>query len=258
MPRLPGAWHHLAKSRHFWAPRRWNQVPRKRIELKTKLVEPETTSLMSPPTPPHADSSASPSPRYPHVSLPLESSSLYNCQWLDCTKSYMDPEPLYSHLCNEHVGRKSTNNLCLTCKWRDCATTCSKRDHITSHIRGLRLFSSRATLSFSYHSCIVHTPLKPHVCDVGPCTLVIYCDHSYRIFRFVKRPSSDPKTSRSTKRFTQKSIMLSISTPRPSPFPTRFTPEIVTNLWTRSPEFLLVSSLSMVTLQMVIVCNLIS
>jgi len=92
---------------------------------------------MSPPTPPHADSSASPSPRPPHVSLPLDSSSLYNCQWLDCTKSFSDPEPLYSHLCNDHVGRKSTNNLCLTCKWRDCATTCSKRDHITSHIRGL-------------------------------------------------------------------------------------------------------------------------
>ncbi|KAF8506576.1 hypothetical protein F5888DRAFT_1602163 [Russula emetica] len=102
---------------------------------------------MSPPTPPHADSSASPSPRTFHASLPLDSSSLYNCQWLDCTKSFTDPEPLYNHLCNDHVGRKSTNNLCLICKWRDCVTTCSKRDHITSHLR-------------------VHTPLKPHICDI--------------------------------------------------------------------------------------------
>jgi hypothetical protein len=211
---------------------------------------------MSPPTPPHADSSASPSPRHPHASLPFESSSLHNCQWLDCTKSFTDAEPLYDHLCNDHVGRKSTNNLCLTCKWRDCATTCSKRDHITSHLRGPRLFSSRATLPFSYHSPIVHTPLKPHVCDVGLCTLIIYCDHSYRISRSVKRPSSDPRISRSTKKFTQKSIMLSISTPRPSPFLTRFTPEIVTNLWTMAPEFLPVSNLSMVTLQMVVHCSL--
>ncbi|EIN14023.1 hypothetical protein PUNSTDRAFT_16975, partial [Punctularia strigosozonata HHB-11173 SS5] len=51
------------------------------------------------------------------------------------------------HLCNDHIGRKSTNNLCLTCKWKDCSTTCAKRDHITSHLR-------------------VHTPLKPHTCDI--------------------------------------------------------------------------------------------
>ena len=228
------------------APKIGNQVPRKRIGLKTKASRTRLVRfLMSPPTPPHADSSASPSPRPPHVSLPLDSSSLYNCQWGDCTKSFSDPEPLYSHLCNDHVGRKSTNNLCLTCKWRDCATTCSKRDHITSHIRGLRLVSSRAVLPFSYHSPLVHTPLKPHICDVGPCTLVIYNDHPYRILRSVERPSSDPKTSRSTKRFTQKSIMLSISTPRPLPFQTHLTPEIVTNLWTMAPE--LVSGLSMVT-----------
>ncbi|PWN37106.1 uncharacterized protein FA14DRAFT_106099, partial [Meira miltonrushii] len=50
------------------------------------------------------------------------------------------------HLCNDHVGRKSTNNLCLSCKWEGCDVTCAKRDHITSHLR-------------------VHTPLKPHACD---------------------------------------------------------------------------------------------
>ncbi|KAF3769997.1 hypothetical protein M406DRAFT_354209 [Cryphonectria parasitica EP155] len=50
------------------------------------------------------------------------------------------------HLCEKHVGRKSTNNLSLTCQWNACRTTTVKRDHITSHIR-------------------VHVPLKPHKCD---------------------------------------------------------------------------------------------
>lgn len=44
------------------------------------------------------------------------------------------------------MGRKSTNNLNLTCGWNQCRTTTVKRDHITSHIR-------------------VHVPLKPHKCD---------------------------------------------------------------------------------------------
>ncbi|KAJ9474811.1 hypothetical protein PHBOTO_004712 [Pseudozyma hubeiensis] len=69
------------------------------------------------------------------------------CRWDDCGKIFYDPEVVYKHLCDDHVGRKSTNNLCLTCKWEGCDVTCAKRDHITSHIR-------------------VHTPLKPHNCDV--------------------------------------------------------------------------------------------
>ncbi|KZO95963.1 hypothetical protein CALVIDRAFT_455728, partial [Calocera viscosa TUFC12733] len=56
-------------------------------------------------------------------------------------------ELLYIHLCNDHIGRKSTGNLCLTCKWKDCGVSCAKRDHITSHLR-------------------VHTPLKPHNCEI--------------------------------------------------------------------------------------------
>ena len=58
------------------------------------------------------------------------------CQWADCQVVAPDAELLYLHLCNDHIGRKSTNNLCLTCKWKDCGTTCAKRDHITSHLRG--------------------------------------------------------------------------------------------------------------------------
>ncbi|KAG0704399.1 hypothetical protein DFH29DRAFT_912190 [Suillus ampliporus] len=78
---------------------------------------------------------------------PPSNSEIYNCQWVDCTSTFADPEVLYNHLCNDHIGRKSTNNLCLTCKWKDCGTSCAKRDHITSHLR-------------------VHTPLKPHVCEI--------------------------------------------------------------------------------------------
>ncbi|KAF9076053.1 hypothetical protein BDP27DRAFT_1414602 [Rhodocollybia butyracea] len=77
----------------------------------------------------------------------VEPSAAHHCQWQDCSQAFADPETLYNHLCNDHIGRKSTNNLCLTCKWKDCGTSCAKRDHITSHLR-------------------VHTPLKPHVCEI--------------------------------------------------------------------------------------------
>ncbi|KAF9269988.1 hypothetical protein L218DRAFT_913898 [Marasmius fiardii PR-910] len=97
------------------------------------------TSVL-PPSPPYQDSDKSPPPS-------TAPSSQLRCEWVDCTLSYGDPEALYNHLCNDHIGRKSTNNLCLTCKWKDCSTTCAKRDHITSHLR-------------------VHTPLKPHICEV--------------------------------------------------------------------------------------------
>ncbi|CAE6475672.1 unnamed protein product [Rhizoctonia solani] len=95
---------------------------------------PDTT----PPPAPPATSTASPPPA---------DDKGYACQWDSCDKSLPDPELLYIHLCNDHIGRKSTNNLCLTCKWKGCGATCAKRDHITSHLR-------------------VHTPLKPHVCEI--------------------------------------------------------------------------------------------
>lgn len=68
------------------------------------------------------------------------------CQWVGCTEKCTSAEALYEHVCERHVGRKSTNNLNLTCQWGNCNTTTVKRDHITSHIR-------------------VHVPLKPHKCD---------------------------------------------------------------------------------------------
>ncbi|KAJ8100685.1 hypothetical protein POJ06DRAFT_109742 [Lipomyces tetrasporus] len=68
------------------------------------------------------------------------------CQWATCSDRFQSAEDLYNHLCDFHVGRKSTNNLCLTCSWGNCRTSTVKRDHITSHLR-------------------VHVPLKPHRCD---------------------------------------------------------------------------------------------
>ncbi|KAL1857974.1 hypothetical protein Plec18170_003198 [Paecilomyces lecythidis] len=68
------------------------------------------------------------------------------CHWQGCSERCPTAEILYEHVCEKHVGRKSTNNLNLTCQWGSCRTTTVKRDHITSHIR-------------------VHVPLKPHKCE---------------------------------------------------------------------------------------------
>lgn len=68
------------------------------------------------------------------------------CKWLHCGRIFSDAEILYNHICESHVGRKSTNNLSLSCRWEGCNVHTVKRDHITSHIR-------------------VHVPLKPFKCD---------------------------------------------------------------------------------------------
>ncbi|KAM9926371.1 hypothetical protein OXX80_010604 [Metschnikowia pulcherrima] len=71
----------------------------------------------------------------------------FRCHWHHCSQIFEVPEMLYEHLCLEHVGRKSSNNLSLTCHWEGCGITTVKRDHITSHLR-------------------VHVPLKPHHCSL--------------------------------------------------------------------------------------------
>ncbi|KND00169.1 uncharacterized protein SPPG_04510, partial [Spizellomyces punctatus DAOM BR117] len=73
----------------------------------------------------------------------------HQCRWSlpPCSETFSDAEALYTHLTNEHIGRKATNNLCLDCHWEDCNVQTTKRDHITSHLR-------------------VHVPLKPHVCEI--------------------------------------------------------------------------------------------
>ncbi|EKC99125.1 transcription factor PacC [Trichosporon asahii var. asahii CBS 8904] len=83
----------------------------------------------------------------PQQAAPVINEPGIDCKWKDCTYVAPGPEDLYTHLCETHIGRKSTNNLCLTCGWEGCGVKCVKRDHITSHLR-------------------VHTPLKPHPCSV--------------------------------------------------------------------------------------------
>lgn len=75
-----------------------------------------------------------------------ESGETLNCKWDDCTEKFDKPELLYSHLCQDHVGRKSLKNLQLNCHWNNCKVKTEKRDHITSHLR-------------------VHVPLKPFNCS---------------------------------------------------------------------------------------------
>ncbi|CAF9922416.1 MAG: hypothetical protein ALECFALPRED_002080 [Alectoria fallacina] len=85
--------------------------------------------------------------QHPAPIAPLQSSdSQFQCQWVGCAVRAPNAESLYEHVCESHIGRKSTNNLNLTCAWGTCRVTVVKRDHITSHIR-------------------VHVPLKPHRCD---------------------------------------------------------------------------------------------
>ena len=84
------------------------------------------------------------------------------CEWLSCDAAFDDPEQLYNHLCNDHIGRKSTNNLCLSCKWKDCATSCAKRDHITSHLRGRYPSPSSPSPSLDPLSS-AHSPQAPHM-----------------------------------------------------------------------------------------------
>lgn len=85
--------------------------------------------------------------QHPAPIAPLQSSdNQFQCQWVGCADRAPNAELLYEHVCESHIGRKSTNNLNLTCAWGACRVTVVKRDHITSHIR-------------------VHVPLKPHRCD---------------------------------------------------------------------------------------------
>lgn len=75
-----------------------------------------------------------------------DSSEMLVCQWQGCSQVFPQPELLYHHLCNDHVGRKSQKNLQLNCNWGNCNAKTVKRDHITSHLR-------------------VHVPLKPFGCS---------------------------------------------------------------------------------------------
>jgi hypothetical protein len=83
------------------------------------------------------------------------------CKWKGCSHIATTPDGLYEHLCNVHVGRKSTNNLCLTCGWEGCGVKCVKRDHITSHLRGMSaspVRNAKAHLQCTPHSSRILVP----------------------------------------------------------------------------------------------------
>lgn len=46
----------------------------------------------------------------------------FPCLWLACQQHFEDPEDLFIHLSDDHVGRKATNNLCLQCQWNGGGT----------------------------------------------------------------------------------------------------------------------------------------
>lgn len=91
-------------------------------------------------TPPPSDGPAS-------ASSGAERPSEIRCEWRGCGAVFDGAELLYRHLCDEHVGRNSKNNLCLSCHWDQCQASYAKRDHITSHLR-------------------IHIPMKPFACNV--------------------------------------------------------------------------------------------
>jgi len=134
--------------------------------------------------------------------------------------TYVDPETLYGHLCNDHIGRKSTNNLCLTCKWKDCGTVCAKRDHITKPPLGVCLCD--AYRASDIHHTIVHTPLKPHVCEVKLHQSSRTSLGSYiTSIDLQQNFQSDPRTSKSTRKYIRRTPRTNTSTPRQLLLPTR-------------------------------------
>ncbi|KAL1925791.1 uncharacterized protein VTP21DRAFT_674 [Calcarisporiella thermophila] len=94
------------------------------------------------------------------VPPPNPADTEFICYWDRCYLKFDDVELLYEHLCEDHVGRKVLNTLCLECKWEGCSVQKSKRDHITSHVR-------------------VHLPLKPFVCK--------YCDKKFKRAQDVRK-----------------------------------------------------------------------
>ncbi|CEL07174.1 Putative pH-response transcription factor pacC/RIM101 [Aspergillus calidoustus] len=131
------------------APQEQQPAPQPAVQVSS-VVTPSVTATAAAATaavasPPVNGTATSPAPASSSAPAARPSEEL-TCMWQGCTEKLPTPESLYEHVCERHVGRKSTNNLNLTCQWGSCRTTTVKRDHITSHIR-------------------VHVPLKPHKCD---------------------------------------------------------------------------------------------
>ncbi|KAJ3018795.1 hypothetical protein HKX48_002612 [Thoreauomyces humboldtii] len=117
---------------------------------------PDSSAFLEPlSSPPAYSDTASEASSHRSAPYPVRTAHILRCLWrLEdeqlCSKQFSEPELLYSHLCEEHVGRKTTNNLCLNCRVLNCSqaledTPFAKRDHITSHLRS-------------------HVPLKANPC----------------------------------------------------------------------------------------------
>ncbi|KAG1121934.1 hypothetical protein G6F42_011952 [Rhizopus arrhizus] len=94
----------------------------------------------------------------------------FPCRWTSCERSFDNPEDLFNHLSDDHVGRKATNNLCLQCQWNNCGTVAAKRDHLASHLR-------------------VHLPLKPSLLSNQP---------GYKPVRRRRKTTTEPSNKTST------------------------------------------------------------
>ncbi|KAJ6093214.1 hypothetical protein N7486_008503 [Penicillium sp. IBT 16267x] len=123
-----------------------NNPPTSTPQLAPSAPVDQTHPVAQVTTPPTASVTATAAAATAAINNSMNGGEQLPCQWVGCTEKSPNAEALYEHVCERHVGRKSTNNLNLTCQWGSCNTTTVKRDHITSHIR-------------------VHVPLKPHKCD---------------------------------------------------------------------------------------------
>ncbi|KAJ3305892.1 hypothetical protein HDV03_000734 [Kappamyces sp. JEL0829] len=143
---------------------------------------------------------------------PAHNPAMKPCLWQRpfCTMTFADDQALYDHVNEVHIGRKKTDNLCLSCHWKNCAVVCSKRDHITSHIK-------------------VHIPVKPYKC--------LKCTRSFKRAQDLTKHSrshEEPQMARSLMHHptapldsVSSIISTAISTPRSE---TTRTPES-TNSW---------------------------
>jgi hypothetical protein len=82
------------------------------------------------------------------------------CQWGDCSLFFSRTGQLFSHLCNDHIGKRTSNNICLTCKWKDCGRFFAERDDITDHCRTTHV--QRSGLQPELHLCEVCRRLPQH------------------------------------------------------------------------------------------------
>ena len=116
------------------------------------------------------------------------------CQWQNCNSLFNRAGLLFSHLCNDHVGKRTNSSICLTCKWKDCGKSFEERDLITEHCRITHV--SRSVLQPEPHVCEVcgcllqHLPrVNIHTCSLRRC--VIRSSSENRISRYTLRASTN-------------------------------------------------------------------